>query len=548
MENLATAAAPAAGPDESTHTLDLLIVGAGFAGMAMLHRARAMGLAVLAIEAAPSVGGTWYHNRYPGARVDIQSFEYSFGFCEELQQQWHWAERYASQPELLRYANHVADRLDLRRSIALDTKLTGADFDERAQRWIARAADGRSWSARFMVMASGPLSTPNTPSFPGLERFAGRVLHTADWPHEPVDFSGLRVGVIGTGSSGLQITPKIAQQAASLTVFQRTAAYAVPAHNGPLAAADEARVKADYAGLRARNRLMRTGFGSDVPAGTQSALAVSAPEREAEFERRWRIGGFCLLGAYADLMTDARANDTAAEFVRAKIRAAVHDPALARLLSPMQPIGCKRMCVDSGGYYETFNLPHVTLVDVSERPIERIVPGGLVVGGIEYGLDALVLATGFDAITGTLLRLDLRGRGGLRIQDKWRAGPLNYLGLMTAGFPNLFHIAGVGSSAAFTNVIVSIEHHVDWIATCIGDVLGSGRATIEASEEAEADWVAHVTAMAGKTVFMSCNSWYLGANIPGKPRMFMPLVGGFPLYAERCAEVARQDYAGFVIG
>ena len=396
-------------------------------------------------------------------------------------------------------------------------------------------------------MASGPLSTPNTPSFPGLPRFAGRVLHTADWPHEAVDFTGQHVGVIGTGSSGLQIIPLIAQQAASLTVFQRTAAYAVPAHNAPLAAEVEARVKADYAGFRARNRQMRTGSGSDVPAGTQSALAVSAQEREAEFERRWRIGGFCLLGAYADVMTDARANETVAEFVRAKIRAAVHDPDVAQRLSPRQPIGCKRMCVDSGGYYETFNLPHVTLVDVSERPIEAITLAGVVLDGSEFELDALVLATGFDAITGTLLRLDLRGRGGLRIQDKWRAGPLNYLGLMTAGFPNLFHIAGVGSSAAFTNVIVSIEHHVDWIASCIGHVLGSGRATIEASETAEADWVAHVTRMAGYTVFMSCNSWYLGANIPGKPRMFMPLVGGFPLYADKCAAVSREGYAGFVL-
>ena len=396
-------------------------------------------------------------------------------------------------------------------------------------------------------MASGPLSTPNTPSFPGLPRFAGRVLHTADWPHEAVDFTGQHVGVIGTGSSGLQIIPLIAQQAASLTVFQRTAAYAVPAHNAPLAAEVEARVKADYAGFRARNRQMRTGSGSDVPAGTQSALAVSAQEREAEFERRWRIGGFCLLGAYADVMTDARANETVAEFVRAKIRAAVHDPDVAQRLSPRQPIGCKRMCVDSGGYYETFNLPHVTLVDVSERPIEAITLAGVVVDGSEFELDALVLATGFDAITGTLLRLDLRGRGGLRIQDKWRAGPLNYLGLMTAGFPNLFHIAGVGSSAAFTNVIVSIEHHVDWIANCIEHVLASGRVTIEASAAAEADWVAHVTAMAGQTVFLSRNSWYLGANIPGKPRMFMPLVGGFPLYAQRCAEVAAKKYEGFVL-
>ncbi|HUN68995.1 MAG TPA: NAD(P)/FAD-dependent oxidoreductase [Burkholderiales bacterium] len=525
--------------------LDVLIVGAGFAGLYMLYKARRMGLDALAVEAAPSVGGTWYANRYPGARVDIQSMEYSFGFSDELQQEWRWTERYASQPELLRYANHVADRFGLRDGIRLNTRVTGAAFDEDARRWQVSAGSGETWSARFLVMASGPLSSPNTPAFPGLETFAGPVCHTARWPSEPVDFTGKRVGIVGTGSSAVQAIPLIAREAKELTVFQRTAAYAVPAHNGPLDPVFEARIKADYAGFRARNRRMHPGFGSELPPNPASALAASAEEREAMFEARWRTGGFSFLGAFNDLMLDERANALAAEFVRGKIRSIVHDPATARLLQPKQTIGCKRLCVDTG-YYETYNRPNVQLVDVSESPIDEITRSGLRTGGRDYAFDMLVLATGFDAMTGTLMRLDLRGRGGLSIRDKWRAGPLNYLGLAIAGFPNLFNIAGPGSTSAFTNVIVSIEHHVDWIADCIAFLDARGHATIEATALAESDWIAHVNAVARRTVYLTCNSWYLGANIPGKPRMFMPLVG-FPPYAERCAEVARGGYDGLTL-
>jgi cation diffusion facilitator CzcD-associated flavoprotein CzcO len=540
----------------SAMSLDILIVGAGFGGLYMLHKAREMGLSALVLEAAPGVGGTWYANRYPGARVDIQSLEYSFSFSEALQQEWQWTERYAAQPELLRYANHVADRFDLRRDIHLNTRMTSARFDEVMKRWQVGSigADGnsqsqQSWQARFVVLASGPLSTPYTPDFPGLESFAGSVLHTAAWPHQPIDFSGRRVGVIGTGSSAVQVIPRIAQQAASVTVFQRTAAYVVPAHNGPLDSAQEARVKADYPGFRARNRLMRTGFGCELPLNPASALAASPDERAAAFEARWQVGGFGFLGSYVDLMTDLKANAMAAEFVRGKIREVVRDPATAALLSPRQPIGCKRLCV-ADGYYETFNRSNVHLVDVSEQqPVEVITPDGLLqTGGRKHAFDTLVLATGFDAVTGPLTRLDLRGRGGLRIQEKWRDGPLNYLGLTVAGFPNLFNIAGAGSTSAFTSVILSIEHHVDWIAECIAWMDAEGHATIEATDEAECAWVAHVNAVAAHTVFLSCNSWYLGANIPGKARMFMPLAGGFPAYAERCAAVANQGYAGFALG
>ena len=524
-------------------TLDLLIVGAGLAGLYMLHKARCQGLTAQVVEAAAGVGGTWYFNRYPGARVDIQSLEYSFGFDDALQQDWHWSERYAGQPELLRYANHVADRFGLRDAIQLETRIVGAAFDEAVQRWTVRAEDGQAWSARFLVLASGPLSTPNTPDFPGLETFSGPVHHTARWPQHEVDFSGLRVAVVGTGSSAVQAIPMIARQAAELTVFQRTASYAVPAHNGPLDPDFEAGIKADYAGFRERNQRMMGGFGSLLPPNAFSAFSVTPEQRDAMFEARWRIGGFGLLGTFNDLIVNPAANDLAAEFVRRKIRDTVHDPETARALCPSHPIGCKRLCVDTG-YYETFNRPNVHLVDVSQQPIERITAEGLVSGGRLHRADALVLATGFDAMTGTLLRLDLRGRGGLRIQDKWRGGPLNYLGLMVAGFPNLFNIAGPGSSSAFTNVIVSIEHHVNWIARCIADLDASGQATIEATEAAEADWVAHVNAVASRTIYLTCNSWYLGANIPGKPRMFMPLFG-YPAYAQRCAEVAANGYAGF---
>jgi cyclohexanone monooxygenase len=532
----------------SNDPLDVLIVGAGFAGMYMLIKARRMGLKALAIEAAPGVGGTWLRNRYPGARVDIQSLEYSYSFDEALQQQWRWTERYASQPELLRYANHVADRFGLRNDIRLKTRLTEAAWDEVSQRWQAAADTGQRWSARYLVMATGPLSTPNKPAFDGLETFAGKVLHTADWPDRPVDFTGKRVGVIGTGSSGVQVIPMIAREALELTVFQRTAAYAVPAHNGPLDEAFEARIKSDYQGFRKRNRRMRVGFGCEWPQPMPSALQASPEERDAQFEARWRIGGFAFLGAFYDILADERANALAAEFVRGKIRATVHDPETALRLSPTQTIGCKRLCVDSIGYYETFNLSHVRLIDVTAEPIERITPRGIVTGGREHALDALVLATGFDAVTGTHMRLSLKGLGGLPIQEKWRAGPLNYLGLTTAGFPNLFNVAGAGSTSAFTSVIVSIEHHIDWIGDCIAWLDAHGLKTIEATEEAEAAWMEHVLAMAQQTVFLTCNSWYLGANIPGKPRLFMPLAGGFPAYAERCAEIAAKGYEGFRLG
>ena len=525
--------------------LDLLVVGAGFAGIYMLQRARALGLRALALEAGGDVGGTWYWNRYPGARCDIESLEYSYGFDDALQQEWHWSERFAAQPEILRYAQHVAERFDLRRDILFHTRMAGADFDETSSSWQVRAEDGRSWQARHLVMATGPLSSANLPDIPGRDSFAGPVYHTGQWPHAPVDFTGLRVAVVGTGSSAVQSIPVIARQARQLTVFQRTATYSVPAYNQPLDAAQEAEVKADYAGFRARNAQTLAAFGARYPRSDRPALRASPQEREAGFAGRWQIGGLNFLGAFGDLLTDAGANQFAADFVRHKIRAVVRDPATAERLAPTQPIGCKRVCVDTG-YYETFNLPHVHLVDIAATGIEAIESAGVRAGGRLYVVDAIVFATGFDAMTGSLLKPDICGRGGLQLRDKWHAGPLNYLGVGVHGFPNLFMVCGPGSPSVLTNMLVSIEQHVRWITDCMVWMRDHGKQTIEAGPDAETQWVGHVNAVAGATLFPSCNSWYLGANVPGKVRVFMPLLG-FPAYVHKCDAVAAQGYEGFLL-
>ena len=525
--------------------LDIVIVGAGFAGMYMLHRARGLGLAARVFEAGSGVGGTWYWNRYPGARCDVESMEYSYQFDEALQQEWRWSERFATQPEIMRYANHVADRFDLRRDIQFDTRVVAATYDEAAKRWTVRTDDGTETSAQFLVMATGCLSSTNLPDIKGLEDFAGDRYHTGEWPHEEIDFTGKRVGVIGTGSSAIQAIPIIARQAQSLTVFQRTANYSVPAHNAPLDPAYEARIKADYANFRARNSLQINAFGSNLPRSSIPARDMTPAERRAAFEARWQYGGLFFLGALGDLLLDKEANDMAAEFVREKIRAIVRNPRVAELLSPKQVIGCKRLCVDSS-YYATFNRPNVRLVDISRRGIDEITRSAARVNGASFELDALVFATGFDAMTGTLLKIDIRGRGGRTLRAAWEAGPRTYLGLSVAGFPNLFTISGPGSPSVLTNMIVSIEQHVNWIADCIARLRAQGRATIEARPGAQEAWVEHVNAVAGRTLYPQCNSWYLGANVPGKTRVFMPLLG-FPDYVKRCNEVVARGYEGFDI-
>ena len=527
----------------TAHRLDAVIVGAGFAGLYALHRLRGLGVSVRVFEAGDGVGGTWYWNRYPGARCDVESMDYSYSFSDELQQEWRWTERYASQPEILTYINHVADRFDLRRDIQLSTRVTAARFDEATDRWHIETDRGDHVAARFCIMATGCLSDAQLPPIAGRDTFAGRSYHTGRWPHEGVDFSGQRVGVIGTGSSAIQSIPIIARQAAHLFVFQRTPNYSVPAHNGPLDREHERRVKADYAGFRRQARESRIGFV--VERSEESALAVSAAERQREYEKRWSRGGLGFSATYVDLLTNQAANDTAAAFFRDKIRAIVRDPAVADALTPRDyPLGTKRLCVDTE-YYATFNRDNVTLVDLRKTPIAAITPTGVRTSERDYAVDSLVFATGFDAMTGALLKVDIRGRGGRTLAEKWAAGPRSYLGLAIAGFPNLFTITGPGSPSVLSNMIVSIEQHVDWIADCVAHLRAHGHAVIEATADAEDAWVAHVNEVGHATLYPRANSWYMGANVPGKPRIFMPYIGGVGVYRERCDAVAAAGYTGF---
>jgi cyclohexanone monooxygenase len=524
--------------------LDAVIVGAGFAGMYMLHKLRGLGLTARVLEAGSGVGGTWYWNRYPGARCDIESVQYSYQFDQALQQEWEWTERYAAQPEILRYANHVADRYDLRRDIQFNTRVSSAVFDEAASRWIVETEAGERFAARFCILATGCLSSPNLPQFAGADSFKGEHYHTGYWPHEEVDFRAKRVAVIGTGSSAVQSIPIIAEQAKHLTVFQRTPNYAVPAHNAPLDPDYVKAVKANYPAMRARAKQTMTGIDFDY--SDKAALETHAEERTREFERRWQHGGLWFLGAFKDLMVEQTANDTAAEFVRAKIHERVRDPKVAELLSPKNTIGCKRLCVDIG-YFETYNRPNVELVDISEEPIEAITPKGVRARGREHEVDAIVFATGFDAMTGACDKIDIRGRGGVPLKQKWKEGPRTYLGLAVAGFPNLFTITGPGSPSVLTNMLPTIEQHVEWIAGIIEHMRDRQLGQVEPSRAAEEEWVAHGNELAGRTLRYTCGSWYLGANIPGKPRMFMPYIGGFPRYVARCNEIAANGYEGFVL-
>ncbi len=521
---------------------DVVIVGAGFAGLYMLHRARGLGMRALVIEAADGVGGTWYWNRYPGARCDVESLQYSYQFSDALQQEWDWTERYATQDEILRYANHVADRFDLRRDIRLDTRVTRAKFDESAGKWTIEADKGTTLTATFCVMGTGCLSTANMPNFSGLADYRGAVYHTGHWPREKVDFTGKRVGVIGTGSSAIQAIPEIAREAGHLYVFQRTPNYTIPANNAPLDPALRARTKANYATLRQEAKELPSGVYYEF--NPKSALEVPPEERRRVYEARWQDGGTTFIAAFSDLITNEAANETAAEFVREKIHAVVKDPKTAALLSPHNIIGCKRLCVDTG-YWETFNRPNVSLIDVSTAPIERITAKGVQTGGSIYEVDALVFATGFDAMTGTLNAIDIRGRGGKRLRDKWAAVPHNYLGLTISGFPNLFTITGPGSPSVFTNMIPAIEQHVDWIADLFAHMRAKGFSRIEASADAEKKWVAHVAEAGAPSLRSHCDSWYLGANIEGKPRIFTPYIGGVPVYAKICEDVAADGYRGF---
>lgn len=522
--------------------LDAIVVGAGFAGMYMLHRLRGQGMRVRVLEAGDSVGGTWYWNRYPGARVDTETMFYSYQFSDELQQEWEWSERYPSQQELHAYAKHVADRFELWPDIQFESPVAKTTWDESTGRWTVETADGASLTAQYCIMATGCLSAANTPNFKGLEGFGGAVHHTARWPEEGVDFTGQRVAVIGTGSSGVQSIPVIAEQAAQVTVFQRTGNYVIPARNRPLEADEVAEIKANYPALRAQ--ASASFSGNYFPVGGKSAMGVSEEERNREYESRWQIGGLAFMAAYADFMTSEEANETASEFIRNKIRGIVKDPATAELLAPKQLFMCKRLCVGTD-YYETYNRENVSLVDVSETLIDEITPEGVRVGDTVYEVDAIVLATGFDAITGALKRIDIRGVEGASLRDLWEDGPRAYLGLSISKFPNMFIITGPGSPSVLTNMIPSIEQHVNWITDCLADMRARGVSRIEPDAEAQEQWVAHVNEVADLSMRATCSSWYLGSNVDGKPRVFMPYIGGYPAYVRKCDEVTAAGYAGF---
>lgn len=523
--------------------VDAVVVGAGFAGIYALHRLRAQGLSVRVFEAAPEVGGTWYYNRYPGARCDVESVDYCYSFSSELEQEWDWSEKYATQAEILRYLNWVTDKLDLRTGITFNTRVTAAVLDEQSLHWTVRTDTGEAVRARFCIMATGPLSAALTPDFDGLNTFTGDIHHTAHWPHRPVDFTGKRVAVIGTGSSGIQSVPLIAEQAEQLYVFQRTPNYSVPAGNQPLTDDDRMRVKAGYA---ERRRLSwRSGGGSPHIAHPRLTMDVTPEERREAFETRWQLGGVLFSKTFSDQMIDAVANDEARKFYEQKVRSIIDDPDVAELLIPTDhPIGTKRICTDTN-YFQTFNRPNVKLISVRSTPIESIDATGINTSDAHYDVDAIVLATGFDAMTGALDKIDIVGRGGQRLRDDWIDGPRTYLGLGVDGFPNMFLVSGPGAPAVLANMVLHAEAHVNWIADAIGHLDAHGYGAIEATVDAVDAWIAECNQRADATLFPKANSWYLGANVPGKPRVFMLFIGGFAVYLDICRDIADAGYKGF---
>jgi cation diffusion facilitator CzcD-associated flavoprotein CzcO len=529
--------------DAGDQLLDAVVVGAGFAGLYALHKLRAQGLSVRVIEAAPELGGTWYFNRYPGARCDVESVDYCYSFSDELQQEWNWSEKYATQAEILRYLNWVADKLDLRHDITLNTRVASVLLDETTLRWTLSTDGGEVLTARFCLMATGPLSAAMTPNFDGLDTFAGEIYHTAHWPDEDVDFYGKRVAVIGTGSSGIQSIPIIAEQAAQLYVFQRTPNYSIPAGNRPLLAEELDEIKAGYA---ERRRLSwRSGGGSPHITAPKPTMEFTPEERRAAFEKRWQLGGVLYSKTFPDQMTDMVANDEARKFYEEKIRAVIDDPAVADLLIPDDhPIGTKRICTDSN-YFQAFNKPNVSLISVRATPIESVDAAGINTSVAHYDLDAIVFATGFDAMTGALAKIDIVGRAGARLSDDWAHGPRSYLGLGVDGFPNLFLISGPGAPAVLANMVLHAEAHVNWIADAIAYLDDHAYTAIEATPDAVDGWGAELARRAEASLFTKANSWYLGANVPGKPRVFMLFLGGFAAYNDICAEVADAGYKGF---
>ena len=533
-------------PENATR-LDVAIVGAGVAGLYAIYRLRKSGLQIRAYEAGDGVGGTWFWNRYPGCRCDVESMEYSYSFDDDLQQEWKWPERYGTQPEILRYVNHVAERFDLLKDVQLETRIVSATFDRGSKEWVLKTDADETIVAPFCIMATGNLSTPQVPNFPGVEDFQGKTYHTGLWPKEGVDFSGQRVAVIGTGSSGVQSIPHIAKQAEHLHVFQRTANFILPARNAPLDPEKERKHKSEYP--ERRRAAYDTPFGiAGYPAPTQTADEATAEERETQYAAKWAEGGsISFLYTYTDLLLDEAANETASNFVRERIRETVDDPDVAETLCPNDhPIGTKRLILDTD-YYETFNRENVTLVNARKTPIECLTATGVQTTDAEYEFDAVVFATGFDAMTGAMKQIDIRSGDGFEIKSKWEDGPQTYLGIMIHGFPNLFMVTGPGSPGVKSQMILSCEQHVDFIADCIDMMRSKGHGVIEPTADAETEWTQHVIDVGDSTLYPLANSWYTGANIPGKPRVFMPYVGGVHKYTVKLKEVVDAGYEGFTL-
>ena len=532
---------------DSTGDPDVIVVGAGFAGLYAIVHLVASGFTVRCFESGSDVGGVWYWNRYPGARCDVESVDYSYSFSPDLEQEYEWTERYAAQPEIQAYLRHVAQRYDLLSRIQFDAEVTSARFDEEQRQWRVTTADGTSASARFLVLATGPLSVPLVPQLPGLENFQGAVYHTSRWPKEPVDFTGRRVGVIGTGSSGIQSIPVIAEQCEQLFVFQRTANFSIPAQNRVMTPEQLAEIKANYRARRALTFL--TKGGSPYQYRTDSPVALDEDARRRAFEVAWERGGTHFTKSFGDLLTNEESNRLASEFVAEKIRSIVDDPAVAETLIPSDhPLGSKRICADTH-YYETFNRTNVILVDLRRSPIVEVTPCAVrTASGVEYELDDLVLATGFDAMTGSFQAIDPRGVAGISLRDVWRDGPRTYLGVAVAGFPNLFLLSGPGSPSVLANMVRTAEQQVDWLAGLLRHVVDQGAASVEADAEAQDAWVQHVNDAAEGSIYLRANNWYVGANVPGKPRVFMPYAAGLDVYRRECDEVAAEGYRGFSIG
>jgi cation diffusion facilitator CzcD-associated flavoprotein CzcO/acetyl esterase/lipase len=531
--------------DNSTD-VDVVIVGAGFAGMYQLVRMRRAGFSAVVLETADDVGGTWYWNRYPGARCDILSVDYSYSWDPELQEEWTWSERYAAQPEILRYAQFVADKHDLRRDIRFNTRVESAHWSEETKRWTIHTDNGPDVTAKFYVMATGCLSMPKVPDIEGTDRFTGEVYFTSTWPHDGVDFTGKRVAVIGTGSSAVQSIPLIAAQAEQLTVFQRTPNFSIPARNGPISEERLAEYRKDPTAYREAARWSSAGVPRPIPL--EGALMVSDEERNARYEAMWEASELLgVTGTFNDTLTLAESNDTLRDFIHGKIRSIVDDPEIAEALCPTNHyVGTKRACLDTN-YYETYNLPHVRLVDLRKQPIATITESGIDAGTERFEFDAIVFATGFDAMTGAIVGVDITGRDDVTLRDKWDHGPTTYLGLMTKGFPNLFMITGPGSPSVLSNMMVSIEQHVDWITDTLVHLRDSGFDSIEPTELAETRWVQHSNEFADLTLMPTANSWYMGVNVPGKPQVFLPYPGGVDKYRAACNEVVERDYLGFVL-